>query len=49
MIRLLIDWYHLYLNYPRGVIIDNKIQKVYYWKGFVTQDDLSVNMCNLYK
>ena len=41
-----IDLYHLYFNHPGGIRLVNSIQNVCYWKGIVTQADMSVKTCN---
>ena len=40
-----LDWYQLYTNHPGGSRLAKKIREVCYWKGLVTQAELSTKTC----
>ena len=42
--RLVLDWYHLYLNHPGGSRLAKKIREMCYWIGLVTQAELFAKM-----
>ena len=43
--RSVIYWYHSYLNRPGGIRLSNTTRQVCYWKGLVTQEDISIKKC----
>ena len=52
MCRHVLDWYHLYLNYPNISRLDKKTREVCYWISLVTQTELHdkpFKMCQKFK
>ena len=41
----MLDWYRLYINHPSGISLENTTHKVWYWKGLVSQAELSIKTC----